>query len=421
MLEADILGGKRGPTEAPLDEVQPIERSPKLPEFLKAVSTQYEVSRTLPSAMRSWRFPQRIDDGYATIPRRPHHRKNRRPNPFGRAEFDNASDDCLPNKSIADGISTAIEAVPTGPEKDLADPHRHQAEHNRSSRPLPVTRHPPHPAWDDESSPDRAFDNPYYTRAVPEELWLPRDPLCLLNLDDTVDVRLSLTTQPGSGKLGAWREDEFIRSGLSSFINSMGSIGDRDRASTAFGTAPRRLNGDEQIDLPLGIATRIEKEHDVETAASIVSQGSMFRRRQTSDDGGIGLGRPNYSEESSGARFFSLDLPSSSRLPFSIFTLSGRHRHRSASADHERGLRDIGYAGSHFNAVTPSGLRVPISPLDREASAGTGVISLREAVIEEAMVEEEAAQEHLRQEEAEEDRAERPRYWLTSWMFAEWR
>jgi len=48
-------------------------------------------------------------------------------------------------------------------------------------------------------------DQPAYTNDYDDFLWLPRDPLSTLDLDDTVEMRLSLTTSVGgSGRIGDW-------------------------------------------------------------------------------------------------------------------------------------------------------------------------------------------------------------------------
>ena len=48
-------------------------------------------------------------------------------------------------------------------------------------------------------------DQPDYTDDYDDFLWLPRDPLSTLDLDDTVEMRLSLTTSAGgSGRIGNW-------------------------------------------------------------------------------------------------------------------------------------------------------------------------------------------------------------------------
>ena len=48
-------------------------------------------------------------------------------------------------------------------------------------------------------------DQPAYTDDYDDFLWLPRDPLSTLDLDDTIEMRLSLTTSSGgSGRIADW-------------------------------------------------------------------------------------------------------------------------------------------------------------------------------------------------------------------------
>ncbi|KAJ8583974.1 hypothetical protein M405DRAFT_697666, partial [Rhizopogon salebrosus TDB-379] len=67
-----------------------------------------------------------------------------------------------------------------------------------------VQRHPPLAAWDDEPRHDIPYDYPYYTKPITNVLWLPRNPLGLPNLDDTVGFYGALTSEPGAGHAGHW-------------------------------------------------------------------------------------------------------------------------------------------------------------------------------------------------------------------------
>jgi hypothetical protein len=62
--------------------------------------------------------------------------------------------------------------------------------------------------WEDIPSYQRMRgygDQPAYTDDYDDFLWLPRDPLSTLDLDDTVELRLALTTSAGgSGRFGDW-------------------------------------------------------------------------------------------------------------------------------------------------------------------------------------------------------------------------
>lgn len=417
MLEAEIICGTGIAPEALLDEAQPIEKTPTEMDPVKLLSPHHNTTRTLP-ARGPWGLPTRIDDGYATIPRRPHDRMQRGPNPFASQDPECAAEEILPEKTMALTISTI--PLPRDRSEDNQSSHSRP---NRASAPsASVTPHVAHPAWDDESCPDRPYENPYYARAIHEELWLPRDPLGLLNLDDTVNLRLSLTTQPGSGRLGAWREDEFLASGLSTF---MGSV-DRNRAASVDGAPTRRLLGVEQIDLPSSILSRLESvdaDLDTELEPPHPRRSIASGRRHASLGGRpasleFGLGHPGNvaTNRASGWRSFSMNVPHSRRLNSSFFTVtSGDRQLRSVSLDSSRESRHL---RSMSTTAIPLGQVVPERCSSPETTGAEGIVSLREAVVEEAIVEEEvAAQERLLQEEAEEEQAEEHRSWWTSWMF----
>ncbi|WVQ97269.1 hypothetical protein IAU59_004380 [Kwoniella sp. CBS 9459] len=71
-----------------------------------------------------------------------------------------------------------------------------------------VEPHPPLQPWEDIPPYHRARgynDQPAYTDPIDNFLWLPRDPLSTLDLDDTIEMRLALTTSAGgAGKIGDW-------------------------------------------------------------------------------------------------------------------------------------------------------------------------------------------------------------------------
>ncbi|PCH40020.1 hypothetical protein WOLCODRAFT_116507 [Wolfiporia cocos MD-104 SS10] len=401
LLEAQAVCGNGQVPEAVLDDAQPIENSP----IEEKVRKPSNLSLTLPMESRQWPFPSRIDDGYATMPRHPYRHNHRQPIPF---------------RSGTDGVLHAprasVDNPLTIPNRDEFTPLARDDEYNTK----PVVPHPPHPAWDDECSPDHSYDNPYYTRTIQDELWLPRDPLGLLDLDDTVKVRLSLTTQPGSGQLGAWRQDELLSSNLSSILASAGN--DRDGISLTSHTGPRRLRGNEQINLPFEIVTRVtsvDREEEFETAPPTGRCSSHFQPRRSRHRSGSGFRHPSDREHgpSTGSRSVSFSDAHSrpANLSSSFLPIAGR-RARSVSTDREMGVRRSKRAPSQSSRFV---LPQPVTCTGNSGNSGS-VITLREAVIGEAIVEEEAAQELLREAEAEEEQAEKPRSWLTAWMFAKW-
>ena len=82
-----------------------------------------------------------------------------------------------------------------------------QAIHHDMATRLVVPHHPLRP-WEDIPPYQRMRgynDQPAYTDDYDDFMWLPRDPLSTLDLDDTVEMRLSLTTSAGgSGRIGDW-------------------------------------------------------------------------------------------------------------------------------------------------------------------------------------------------------------------------
>nr|XP_031860912.1 uncharacterized protein CI109_003639 [Kwoniella shandongensis]KAA5527984.1 hypothetical protein CI109_003639 [Kwoniella shandongensis] len=95
-----------------------------------------------------------------------------------------------------------------------------------------VVPHPPLQPWEDIPPYQRARgynDQPAYTDDYDDFLWLPRDPLSTLDLDDTVELRSSLTTSAGAGEIGEWvggLEDEALQA-------DVGEVFGRPRSDSA--------------------------------------------------------------------------------------------------------------------------------------------------------------------------------------------
>ena len=87
---------------------------------------------------------------------------------------------------------------------------RHEPDHAIFHRPAQKVVIPHHPlrSWEDIPPYQRSRgynDQPAYTDDYDDFMWLPRDPLSTLDLDDTVEMRLALTTSAGgSGRIGDW-------------------------------------------------------------------------------------------------------------------------------------------------------------------------------------------------------------------------
>ncbi|TFK52586.1 hypothetical protein OE88DRAFT_1678721 [Heliocybe sulcata] len=392
----------------------------------------------------SWKLPTKLHFAYATVPRRPHHAPRHQPIPFGTHNGGRPF-----NRLHSFDISQKRDASPTTAERAAMS----MPALVRTSSPLPmdenksvvssppshalVTRHAPHPRWDDESNPDHAYDNPYYTQAIRNVLWLPRNPWGILDLDDTVDVHKALTSEPGADQLGEWPSEQMgsVASNLSGLgLSTIASFSNTDLDHTSLAPS-RQLTGDEVISLRAGLAARvdaIENEHDVEVAQTLQPPSSVFGRRRTrsgqrtpsmtSRQGSIGMGRPSTF---AGMRSFSSGSNSRPAIPqrrtsSSILTTADpRTRARSISTgDHDIDHRPDFHAQAEFAKSALSMIPHPHpSPHREEGLPGTSAISTQEAVMHEVIKEEqEAAEERLEREQKEAD-AKAGSSWWTSWMF----
>lgn len=380
----------------------------------------------------TWKFSSRIGYSYAaTLPRR-HHDQRRKPIPFQPRSSAESGVPLHPCSSTA-GLLKESSSDPEPVLKPLTHETIRESASEVNDEPSPydyqdshalVSPHPRHPVWDDEPNSNTPYDNPYYTRQISDSLWLPRDPLGLLDLDDTVDVRISITSEPGAGRLGPWPEGEFIGSVLSSvFAASFGSI--EDDSSSVHQSESVELHGNEVINLPAGIASRVEsvgREQVMEASSHM--RPSLLGPRRSSNSGARSV---HLRRQSSGH-----DLPTSGFQPFAVRSVASlqrppsshvsfpvpRHRSTSVSAlgfglpSERRTTSQLQPPSAGFRSSRRSN-SIPRSP-------GVGsVISTREALVGEAIAEEQVvAEERLRQEEAERQRAKESRSWLTSWMYS---
>ena len=126
----------------------------------------------------------------------------RRPIPFEHAFFD-----WLDRKIVFEpNAPEPTMIVRSETDEELQHPPDHAIQHAVAQR-LVQTHHALR-AWEDIPPYPRSRgynDQPAYTDDYDDFLWLPRDPLSTLDLDDTVEMRLSLTTSTGgSGRIGDW-------------------------------------------------------------------------------------------------------------------------------------------------------------------------------------------------------------------------
>ena len=245
ILEAQVVCGTGQATEELIDEGAPTSGEGGRTDL------QAKLGDDTVGDARPWRLPFKLNFTYATMASRQRQSPRHLPNPFG-----------PPRRSSSTAPLNTSSPTEEAPLRRLTLEPCREASNDSESQPhlesnsAVVTKHHPHRPWEDESSLNHTYENPYYTRSVDNLLWLPRGPSDILSLDDTVDLRMSLTTQPGAGRLGAWREEDFIESGFSiPFAASIASL-DEDTESTR-PSFYRRLDGTEQIQLPPMIASRV--------------------------------------------------------------------------------------------------------------------------------------------------------------------
>lgn len=431
LLEAQILCGTKTPDEVP-----------SMPDDQSFNNQEVTAEKGDPSPDRrsrvdrwTWKLSTRVGMSYRTVI---HHQRNniRQPNPFSRGSADSS----IPLEPCA---STAglLAKEPLGTDGSMAalnnqtiheSPVEEHAELPEDTKPTLVVSHPPHPVWDDDSNPDTPYENPYYTRPINDILWLPRDPLGILNLDDTVDVRMALTSDPGAGKLGAWQEDEFLCSAIeSAFATSFGSV-DADSLSVQYSPQPE---GSEVLAPPPSVMSRSASQQRPHSADATLRRPSLLSPPRPShvsrdSDRSSSPRRPMPLKDrpsTAGFRSFSLgadSMASTARPTSSHLSVPSvrHHRQRSVSVD----ALSVGPISASPSQLSGSvGLRSMIRmPSTRLPSGSTSpgaasIISTREVVVSEAIAEEQvAAQQRQRQDVDDEERAKEPRSWLTSWIYS---
>lgn len=376
-----------------------------------------------PSRSRTWQLPPWINFSYSTVPRRIRPPEQRQPNPFGprartfsrlQSVDENNSTASIQEQPFGNMVCGSLNFPSAG---DLCQPPAC----NSTSL---VQRHLPVATWDDEPRHNIPYDNPYYTKPITNALWLPRDPLGLLDLDDTVDVYRALTTEPGAGDLGRWFGPGSSTSPVSQLPSSLPS---EEHPSIAIS---RKYNGSEDIDLPEGIKSRanaIHREDDMESTrprrpslfsrnrsgssgSAISSDNRTFRglpRSQTMDGG---LPKFPFPRKSSSSE----SVPRSRERAYSYLPPPNLH-FQSQFHGVDPGSRPDLHAQAEFVRSTASimhgGSRVSLPPSN---------VTTREAVVTEAIAEEQlATEERLRKEHADAqlNHGSTRRSWLMSWIY----
>ncbi|KAF9221015.1 hypothetical protein BS17DRAFT_758900 [Gyrodon lividus] len=422
ILEAEVVcrTGSTSPSDpSGGGAVADLDGSPSLTEERRHDADSRPSSRFL-----TWRIPEWVNFSYNANPRRIRHPQRRQPNPFRTRQESFSRPDESNQPHSMDVLGGPIHFPPI-------------EEHHSVPAPVPaasplVSKHPPHPAWDDESRYDIPYDNPYYTRSISNTLWLPRNPYGLLDLDDTVDVRESLTSESGAGGLGHWFGPS-MRS-MTPIYESPVRSPEEERDASMLGMT-KQYSGTEEIDLPEGIRSRVVAANsEEETERRKDRRTSLFHRRLSS---------------------------SATSARSSILRPSRGPTGRSRTLDERPGIQRVSSPGQgvvvdvrlrvspdlpppELHAPSDSRVRTvdPAMPPDlhaqadlmrstrsffpRSGTSGTSLVrstnvSTGEAVFNEALAEEQiAAEERLKKEEAEAGQTRRlpPPPWLTSWIYA---
>jgi len=388
------------------------------------------LSRSEPPIM-TWRLPDWVNFSYSTARQRMRNPTRHQPNPFGphRPSFArlsstpldtqdsrNPKPDDAPAQVQEHHYRSNHQRIDGATEPPQFERSVEEQPRKRTSEPRgPVVPHPPPIPWDDQSNVDLPYDNPYYTRTIDNVLWLPRDPFGILDLDDTVDLRVSLTCEPKSGQIGTWlgTEEVTLQPQPTTSVASAATGSNPSRVSL-----PRQYTGSEEIDLPFAIAKRVqalEKEDDVEYTGR--NRPSMFRRGSSSTGMEMaGIRRPSVFE-------------SPPPMSYRSFSAGSGNRPRASSAATSTELTRIGRSVSADPRLpveqpevrSQSDLLPPLrqSETIRSREGLSRIQTIGEAVAQEVIVEEEDARhERLKEEQDEANKATMTKQsWLTSWLF----
>lgn len=407
--------------------------------------------RPTKSAFLTIRLPDWINFSYATRNQNhgePHHRpQHRRPNPFGPHKNSDLTEPRQlqeEKQQCIEGLSQCKKEGPSSSEQLAFDGHPsyilteepkedHALLNGRTHGGLlqavetgPVVRHPPLQPWDDQRLLDLPYDNPYYSRAIDNVLWLPRNPSGLLDLDDTVDLKVSITVDETAGGLGSWvatTDDTVFPDEASgrSYV-SPPPPGKPGSIITRVPVTLHEVDGTEDIDLPPVIAQRVQTgERDVERSPHL-RRPTLPRLASSGDRSFKGAERTTRRRPSI------LDLPQpSQQYIFSSPTTLTARRVRSGSVMSALQLPSSGFAERAYSIERGSarmhlpaeldGNNASLSQLSLTAPRlSRSQISTSQAIFHEVLEEErEARQEKIDEEDAQQMRKKKS--WLTSWLY----
>ena len=378
-----------------------------------------------PSAL-DWRLPAWINFSYS-IPRSWPQRRH--PNPFGPQQENDlslsVSQPCevnVPERlSPQEGPSSVTAYAPDkGYPWNVPEAKRDLRVLNISldkSDSDTIVPHPPPAPWDDQAVLDLPYDNPFYTRTIDNVLWLPRNPTSVLDLDDTVDMKISITVEASVGRLGTWL-------GLGETMSPTTTPSPPEQITKSpvmqCSLGLPEVDGTENIDLPPIIAQRVQaKESGVEQALGTRKSTIYPRRPSTGDKNGsnpmsVRIQRPQTAERPMLPSYRSFSDSTSNR-PRSLSALQVRPSDtvEPVCLDQELGIRPDAHAQAEFVAANTS--RISLKPPNLSRSQN---VSAAHAIFHEVVQEErQALWDRLEEETAEAKQSKSTKSWLTSWMF----
>ena len=270
-------------------------------------------------------------------------------------------------------------------EQDPGREREREEEYDERSPSSWVTINPPHPPWDDNSLPDQPYQNPFYLLPIKNTLWLPMNPNDIPDLDVTVAMSMSLTSEPEAGRLGP----------LTEMVTGIGSILESGDEMSIY--CPP-LDGTEEIELTPTIASRVQNLRS-DGGATTTDQQSDFLRmvRPRPRTSGSATSQSMYAsmEEAGGS---AAQPPTQNPPP------------ERPSTNYMNPTDSVGQDSSSALPPPSSGSRVAQHPIIDHVSA--------KDVIQGALNEEkEALQQARAQRKHEVKKQKTPRSWWTSWAF----
>lgn len=123
--------------------------------------------------------------------------------------------------------------------------------------------------WDDTPNNVARYNNPFYSVELDPFLWLPRDPLCPIDLCDTIEWHGSalVSSQGGSGLVGEWDEDQDTcdeDEHASALSNELGYAQATEVGDISALSHSESFRGDEQIIISGTLAQRLQEAEDLD-------------------------------------------------------------------------------------------------------------------------------------------------------------